>query len=73
MKIKNQVICFTGKCIYSRSKMQTLARQSGARITGQITNDTTLLVIGKKSGSKLERAMNKGIPIIADETFIKLL
>ncbi|MBN2795351.1 MAG: BRCT domain-containing protein [Clostridia bacterium] len=73
MNIKNQIICFTGKSIYTRNKMQQLAIRAGAKINTQITTDTTLLVIGQQSGSKLDLAIKKGIPIIADETFIKIV
>lgn len=71
MKLNKEVICFTGKSLFTRSKMSQLARQAGARITSNITKETTLLVIGQRSGSKLERAMQMNIPIMADEEFLK--
>lgn len=68
--IEGEVICFTGKSIYTRVKMQQLAKQHGAEISGDITSRTTMLVVGLRSGSKLERALFRGIRIIADEEYL---
>jgi DNA ligase (NAD+) len=67
---KKEVICFTGKSLYTRINMQQLAKKAGADITHNITNKTTLLVVGQRSGSKLDRAFEKGVQIVADEEFL---
>jgi DNA ligase (NAD+) len=53
--------------------MQSIARKNGATISQNITNKTTLLVMGERPGSKLDRAFNKGIHIMMDEEFLNIV
>ncbi len=71
--IKNEVVCFTGKSKYTRVNMQKLAIKHGAMISNNITNKTTLLVMGERPGSKLDRAYQREIPIIMDDEFLQIV
>lgn len=70
---RNEVICFTGKSKYTRGEMEKIALNNGALITRNITPKTTLLVMGLKPGSKLDRAYFLGIKMMLDDEFFKLL
>ena len=70
LKFKREVICFTGKSKYVRYKMEQLAREHGALINKNVTSKTTILVIGQRPGSKLDRAYDKGIKLLLDEEFL---
>lgn len=66
----NEIICFTGKSPYTRVEMEKIAMKNGARITKNITSATTLLVMGARPGSKLDRAFHREINIMMDEEFL---
>ena len=72
-RLNHECICFTGKSQFSRVTMQELALLNGAKISNDITPFTTMLVVGQKAGSKLDRAQEMGISIISDEEFMKLI
>lgn len=71
--LAGEKICFTGKSDYPRYTMQEIAIKNGAEISGNITSTTTLLVVGIKSGSKLDKALVNDIPIVSDEEFMGML
>ncbi|MFA6808314.1 MAG: BRCT domain-containing protein [Eubacteriales bacterium] len=71
--LNGEVICFTGKSNYPRNTMQEITIKNGAEISNAITSKTTMLVIGLDAGSKLEKAQEKGIPVISDEEFMQIL
>lgn len=69
----NEVVCFTGASQYTRVEMQAIAKANGAEISDNVTNKTTMLVVGIDAGSKLAKAQEKDIVIISDEDFMKRL
>jgi DNA ligase (NAD+) len=70
-RFRGEVICFTGKSKYTRVQMHKLAIKNGATITSNITNKTSLLIMGERPGSKLDRAFAKGIEIMMDDEFLR--
>lgn len=72
-KLAGEVVCFTGKSDYTRNTMQEIAIKNGAEISNNITSKTTLLVVGLDAGSKHSKAEEKGISIISDTEFIRML
>lgn len=64
-------IVFTGASAQPRVRMSKVARSCGATVSNTITSKTDFLIVGKRPGSKLERARNLGIPIISDEWFME--
>ncbi|MDP4089783.1 MAG: BRCT domain-containing protein [Bacillota bacterium] len=71
--LEGEVVCFTGKSEFPRYIMQKLAIQNGAQATNSISTNTTMLVVGLNAGSKLDKAKRRGIIIISDEEFMKIL
>lgn len=72
MNLKGETICFTGKSLYRRYEMEKIAFNHGAKISKNITSNTTILVMGTRPGSKLDRAYQKKIHIMMDEEFLKI-
>lgn len=72
-KLIGENICFTGKSQFTRVTMEEIAIKNGAEISGNVTGNTTMLVVGLDAGSKLDKAQEKGISIISDEEFMKIL
>jgi DNA polymerase III epsilon subunit-like protein len=71
--LADEYVCFTGKSEYPRHIMQEIAIKNGAEITNNITSKTTILVVGIDAGSKLDKAQEKGLNIISDDEFMKIL
>ena len=46
---------------------------SGGISKNSLTKNTSFLVTGNKTGSKVEKAKNMGIPILNEDEFIKLV
>jgi DNA polymerase III epsilon subunit-like protein len=71
--LEGEVVCFTGESEYPRNVMQEIAIKNGAQISNSITAKTTMLVVGLNAGSKLDKAHEKGISIMWDKEFMKIL
>lgn len=71
--LEGEVVCFTGQSEYPRNTMEEIAIKNGAEISNNITSKTTMLVVGLNAGSKLDKAHEKGISIIWDMEFMKML
>ncbi len=72
-KFSSEVICFTGKSKYTRHVMENLAKENGANIVKNITSNTTLVVMGNRPGSKLDRAYLRKIKLMLDDEFLSLI
>ncbi|MEN8115415.1 MAG: NAD-dependent DNA ligase LigA [Bacteroidota bacterium] len=59
---------------YSRDELKKLIEQNGGKNVGSISKKTSYLLAGNNIGpSKLEKATKLGIPIIAENDFLKML
>ncbi len=70
---RKEVICFTGKSRFTRVIMERYAVENGAKIVKRVTEQTTLVVMGQRPGSKLEVAYKKGIKLMIDDEFLSLI
>jgi len=66
-------ICITGTLTKSRDLYVDMIEKNGGRFVNSVSGNTDMLMVGAKAGSKKEKAMNKGIKIISEEDFQKLL
>lgn len=67
-------IVFTGKLSSrSRNDLKIQAELLGATVTNYISSATNLVVAGKNSGSKLEKAMKLKIKILSEEEWIQII
>jgi len=72
--IKGASIVVTGKHeVYKRKDLQELIENSGGEFSKGINKVTSLLVIGDKAGSKLEKAEKMGIPVVEIDKFVSLV
>ena len=73
-KLTGKTIVFTGGLSgYSRSKAETLVRQSGGSASSCVSSKTDFLVAGENTGSKFNKAKELGVKIINEKEFFNLI
>jgi DNA ligase (NAD+) len=58
---------------YSRDELKELIQENGGKISDSVSKNTTYLLVGEQSGSKLDKAKQLGVSIIGFDEFNKLL
>ncbi|MEY2410497.1 MAG: ligase [Verrucomicrobiota bacterium] len=57
----------------SRDAASALIREAGGSVTGSVSKNTDFVVAGENAGSKLEKAVELGIPTLNEAQFMELL
>lgn len=66
--------CFSGKLAgYTREEVQDLVQSYGSSVTKDITFQTTHLVTGNKTGSKIQRAKRQNVEVVSQDDFYKII
>ncbi|MBS3748455.1 MAG: NAD-dependent DNA ligase LigA [Candidatus Thermoplasmatota archaeon] len=69
--LKGKRFVFTGSLEdLSRSKAGDLVKEQGGMVTSSVSKNVNYVVVGKKPGSKYEKAKKQGIPIIKEDEFL---
>jgi DNA ligase (NAD+) len=73
--LAGKTIVFTGTMLQgSRDDMKRQAKELGAKVSESVSSKTDLLVIGEKVGAaKLQAAQEKGVKIVSEQEYLKLL
>jgi len=72
--LKDTIFVFTGTLnLLNRNDAKKKVELSGGTSKNSLTKNTSFLVTGNKTGSKVEKARNMGIPILNEDEFIKLI
>lgn len=58
---------------YTRDSSKEALEQRGAKVTGSVSKKTDFVVVGDNPGSKYDKAVQLGLPILDDEGFAVLL
>jgi len=72
---------FAGKTIvltgtlekYSRNEVKSLIEKNLGKVSSSVSKKTSFVLAGAESGSKLEKAISLGIPVLSEEEFEKLI
>ncbi len=56
-----------------RKEAQELILQNGGKVTGSVSKKTDYVVAGEAAGSKLDKAKELGIPVLDEESLLKML
>ncbi len=73
-KLAGKKIVFTGSLeSMTRSEAKRIVESEGGEAARAVSSTTDLVVAGEKPGSKLEEARKKGIKIITEEEFRKII
>lgn len=71
---EGEMVVLTGKLSsMGRREAGDLIKSQGGSVQSSITNHTTLVVAGEDAGSKLDKAREKGIPVLSEEEFLARL
>jgi DNA ligase (NAD+) len=58
---------------YSREEIEGLIKQLGGKATGSVSKKTDYVIAGEKAGSKLDKALQLGVPVLNEEQFDQLI
>ena len=67
MSLAGETVVFTGTLAQVRSAMEAAAKAAGAKVGGDVSKHTTILVAGPGAGSKLAKAKALGTVAVLDE------
>lgn len=56
-----------------RDQAKAMAEAAGAKVAGSVSKKTDYVVAGEEAGSKLDKALELGVPVIDEAAFLKLL
>jgi len=72
--IAGQSIVFTGSLErMTREEAKALAERLGAKVSGSVSKSTNLVVAGADAGSKLRKARELGVRVLAEREFLELV
>jgi len=72
--LAGQIFVLTGKLSdLSREEATEIIESLGGTVSSTISSKTTYVVVGDSPGSKLERALNLGIPTLEEKEFLELV
>jgi DNA ligase (NAD+) len=72
--LEGKTFVFTGELEnYTREEVEELVEAKGGRATSSVSGETDFVVAGSEPGSKLDRAKKKGIRVLDERKFRKML
>jgi DNA ligase (NAD+) len=72
--LSGQTIVLTGTLpTLSRDEAQAMLEEAGAKVAGSVSQKTSYVVAGSEAGSKLEKALALGVPVLDEAGLLSLL
>lgn len=73
-KLAGMTVVVTGTLTkYTREEIERLIMSQGGKPSGSVSKKTSMVVAGEKAGSKLEKAISLGVPVLSEDEFEKVL
>ena len=73
-RFKNQTWVFTGALsLFTREQAEAVIEGGGGKASGSVSKNTTVLVVGERAGSKLEKARSLGVRVLTEAQFQQVL
>lgn len=71
LPLAGQTIVFTGSLTsMTRNEAQEQAERLGAKVSGSVSKNTSLVVAGPGAGSKEKKARSLGVEVISEEEWV---
>jgi DNA ligase (NAD+) len=68
--LAGQTVVVTGTLAgFSREEAERIIQEHGGRVTGSVSRKTNFVVAGEAAGSKKEKALSLGVPVLTEEEF----
>lgn len=58
---------------FTREEAEALVRELGGKASGSVSRQTSYVVVGESPGSKYQKALQLGVPVLTEEEFLKLV
>ena len=69
-----KTIVVTGKLVrFKRDEIEQKIKDHGGHAAGSVSKKTTFVVAGEDAGSKLQKANELGVPVLAEDEFLAML
>lgn len=69
-KLEGLTFVITGTLVkYKRNEAKELIEQLGGRVSGSVSKKTDYVLAGEEAGSKLEKALELGVPVLDEAAF----
>lgn len=72
-KLKDLTFVITGTLSQSRKHYETIIKNNGGNVSSSVTKKTSYLLAGEEAGSKKEKALKLGVPILDETNFFNIL
>jgi DNA ligase (NAD+) len=73
LPLAGSTFVITGTLGRSRDEIKADLEALGAKVSGSVSAKTTALIAGDEAGSKLDKAKEKGVPVLGDPELARLL
>lgn len=58
---------------FTREEAESLVRELGGKAAGSVSRQTSYVVVGESPGSKYQKALQLGVPVLTEEEFLKMV
>ena len=73
-KLNNQTFVVTGTLnSFSRDEIKDLIEANGGKVSGSVSKKTSYVIVGDNPGSKADKAIELGVPIITEINLMEML
>ena len=73
MGLAGKTFVLTGTMTVPRDEIKSLVEANGGKVTGSVSKKTSFLVAGDSPGSKVEKALKTGVPVISEDDLRSLI
>ncbi len=71
--LAGQTFVLTGTMSVPRGEIKSLVEANGGKVTGSVSKKTSYVVAGDSPGSKVEKALKSGVPVISESELRALI
>jgi DNA ligase (NAD+) len=72
-RLEGKSFVFTGTISIPRSQAESMVKAAGGKVSSSVSRNTDYVVAGEDPGSKYEKALQLGVPVLTEEEFRRLL